>query len=122
MNQSNLPQYAHDPIYKELVSLCEQCGIAIEYTNAGDDYYARTNQKIIQMGPDSAYRNAEHAAIVLGHELAHTLQEHYYLSRKDLAEYGIAPYPNDDDEDLCDCWGVALYKLASLIYGKKIGD
>lgn len=115
MNQNNLPEYTHDPIYGELVSFCEQCGIMVEYATTGSDYYARTNRNSIQMGSDSDYRNAEHAAIVLGHELAHTLEDSYYLRHEDLAKYEITPYPGDDVEDLCDCWGVALYKLASLI-------
>lgn len=122
MDQNSLPEYVQDPIYGELVSLCEQCGIMVEYTTTGTDYYARTDRSSIQMGPDSEYRNAEHATIVLGHELAHTLEDSYHLGRNDLAKYEIAPYPNDDIEDLCDCWGVALYKLASLIYDKKIAD
>lgn len=123
MDQSNLPEYTQNPVYEELVSLCERCGIAVEYTPAAADRYARSDKlSWIQMGPDSQFRNAEHAAIVLGHELAHILEDQYHLRQEDLAKYEIAPYPSDDIEGLCDCWGVALYKLALLICDRESDD
>lgn len=123
-----LPEYTHDPAYMELAHLCELCGIRIEYVDLSSDaFYARCDRcSVIQMGTDTDYKNSEHAAIVLGHELSHLLEDSNGIRLSDLHEYEVVPYPGynglDNEkatEDLCDCWGVALYSLALQIAIKK---
>ena len=111
----NKPQYSQDPVYQKMVSFCEQCGLMIEYVAPSDTWRGRTESTHIQMQPDEEYKNAEDATLVLGHELAHSLEDRFYLDAHILDEYGVNAFPSDDIELLCDCWGTALYKLAFLM-------
>ena len=111
----NEPKYSQDLVYQKLASFCEQCGLKIEYVAPSDTCRGRTAGRCIQMQPDEEYKNAEDATLVLGHELAHSLEDRFYLDAHTLDEYGISAFPSDDIELLCDCWGTALYKLAILM-------
>ena len=113
----NEPLYSQDPIYQKLAFFCEQCGLKIEYVAPSDTCRGRTEGICIQMQPDEEYKNATDAALVLGHELAHSLEDRFYIDAHTLDEYGVSAFPSDNVELPCDCWGTALYKLALLMVG-----
>ena len=97
-----MPEYMNDPIYQELVALCESAGIKIEYKKLDERIYAHTDKyTCIEMSDSEIYDSSEHAAKVLGHELSHIVLERM---------------SNDDvhDEDLCDKMGDGLYVLAEM--------
>lgn len=117
--EDTLPQYATDPAFSTLCHLCEMCGVRVKFRKGDDTCMGRTSGRVIEMGGDEEYKNPEHATIVLGHELSHILEK-YRPADSELTEYDIAVFPSDDVEDLCDCWGVALYQLVYNIIGHRI--
>lgn len=104
------PAYAADPAYQALARICEEAGVRVRYADLPPVMYARSRGDLIQMPLDAGrFTGAEHAAIVLGHELAHMLVNPAY------------PQPPEDRTDLprhmliesdCDRLGAYLYLLA----------
>ena len=116
------PEYARDLAYMQLAKLCESCGLRIEYKDLSEtSYRARSDGVAIQMGMDTSFENSEHAAIVLGHELAHYLEDTFFITTEELMRYDIAADTSGDIEALCDSWGIALYKLALLLGSQQQG-
>lgn len=106
--------------FSMLRRFCELCGITVVFSKDDDRSMARTDRvTTIEMGTDDEYVNAEHAALVLGHELSHAIEE-YRPTGADLEAYNFAPFPSNDVEDLCDCWGVAIYQLAYNIVSRGV--
>lgn len=124
MNQmKKTPKYAKDSVYQELANLCEQAGYHIVYTDKiYQGAYAMTDTFEIRMPLQNEFHSDEHAALVLGHELAHRLTENWYLPdqkpRPDGTSYEDFPLHVVIEAD-CDRIGAALYELAEKIANKK---
>lgn len=115
----NKPEYTKDPVYQKLVAFCKACGLSVGYGAPDDRWRARTDRNCIQVQPDSEYKNTEEAALVLGHELAHTVSDSCGIPANVLADYGFTLYAGDE-KDLCDIWGTAFCQLASMIVSTSI--
>lgn len=107
------PQYTQDSVYKILETLCASAGVRVRYTSVPDDpikgeLWARADEqaRVIEMPEEDIFESPMHAALVLGHELAHIAAQ--IDSTDDPAE-GIAR------EAMCDMLGAFLCKLAEMI-------
>lgn len=118
-----IPEYAKGSVYQEMVFLCEQTGRHIEYMDAIEEgAYAQTDTLRIRMPLQNNFSSDKHAALTLGHELAHGLIESWYLSDERPISDGVL----EDDLSLhvvieadCDRIGAALYELAEEIAVEK---
>lgn len=110
----NKPDYANASVYRALLGLCEKAGLDVQYAPLPLSIYACSKDRAIQMPEDNhRFFSDEHAAIVLGHELAHYLvnpnfpelekDEQLTLKRKMLLE------------SECDRLGTYLCSLAAAI-------
>lgn len=110
----NKPNYANSSVYCALLELCEKAGLDVQYAPLPLSIYACSKDRWIQMPEDdNRFFSDEHAAIVLGHELAHYLvnpnypelekDEQLTLKRKMLLE------------SECDRLGTYLCTLATAI-------
>lgn len=103
------PQYASFPAFVELSSLARRAGITIRFGDVPPHAYAQSRDNLIVLPQAMRFQSPEHAAIVLGHEIAHTVINRFYQGEGD----------NDGDlprhmlmEADCDRLGTFLYLLA----------
>jgi hypothetical protein len=98
-----MPEYTKDAVYRELVQICANAGVAVEYGDLPEETAGRsmTHMNLIEMPDQDIFPDNQTAGEVLGHELAHVLFE-------------TLPGCMDDEETEADKIGVALYLLAEL--------
>ena len=106
-----MPEYANDPVFQEMVTLCAMIGLNVHYCELEDRIVGRTDKYlgVIEMSKEDIYKSSEYAAKVLGHELAHSIVDHTKESE-------------DGEEIDCDRLGEALYIFADLICLHKVEE
>ena len=110
----NIPEYAQDPVYQKMIEWVKMLGMRVEYSFDDESALAQTDgYTVICMGSDDEYKNAEHAALVLGHEIGHNLQKNAAIPFSSYRDYGF--YYVEEDELEADVFGSCLYKLALSI-------
>lgn len=108
------PGYTLDPTYQALSELCEKAGLRLQYADIPRSFYARSRDTLIQMPSDgNRFQSSEHAAIVLGHELAHLLVNAQYPPQDEDQPLNLPLHMLVESE--CDRLGAYLYLLAGRI-------
>lgn len=92
----------------------------VEFADIPEGIYARSRDMLIQMPLESRFSGPEHAAIVLGHELAHSLVNERYAVPNDDDLQGMAQYMLVESE--CDRLGAYFYLLARRMMFKEAND
>lgn len=116
-----VPDYAKDRPFRILMSIAEAAGMRIEFAAVPDSVYARSRGTLIQMPLEGGrFRSAEHAAIVLGHELAHAFVNEQYpppdADKSPVMATGLLV------EAECDHLGAYFYMLALRIARQEAAD
>lgn len=111
------PSYTATHIYFVLEELCARAGLTVEYVDLPKSIYARSKDERIQMPTDGRFTDSDHAAAVLGHELAHLFVNPQFPALQDgrplRMEQGMLL------ESECDRLGAYLYMLAQRIAGRE---
>jgi len=114
------PYYADDPVYREMVSLCNAAGLTVNHRKLDFDIIAETamDKKDISLSHEEIRFGSEtHAAQVIGHELAHHLLSKIFIDihAPDTLSESDRFILNKVTESSCDIVGAVLYILAKMI-------
>ena len=106
----NTPDYARTKAFSILLELCQRAGLDVQFVELPTSVYGRSRDRLIQMPVDNRFFSNDHAAIVLGHELAH------FLVNPNFPEIANDERPTLERsmllESECDRLGTYLYALA----------
>lgn len=112
MQNDTQPPYASGRVFQALLALVRSAGIEVQFAQIPAYVYARSRDRLIQMPEDNRFQSEAHAAIVLGHELAHS-----FVNEQ-------RPQPDDEHPEMasrmlieaeCDLLGSYFYQLAKRI-------
>lgn len=112
------PDYTEYSVYKELITLSENAGIKIEYTEKqgyaiGGAKSHEYETPVINMMINHDYGTFEYASFVLAHEIAHTLIDGFY-GEGTHHFYSDTEHIHRFIEADADKVGAALYSLAEM--------
>lgn len=105
------PIYSYPEPFRVLCDICARAGLVIQFVDLPRNIYARSKERTIQMPLDNRFFSDEHAAIVLGHELAHFLVNPHFPEIETEEPLTLARQMLLESE--CDRLGTYLCALAN---------